>query len=659
MDQSLVPAQAQAQSKSSIYFNSVNICLIKDIFSKNDFDNSIYERYLKINNNISKKEFNYIIYLLFKTNPDLQIVRRFVRDKIQENINQIDKNIDIEIKLIQNEYLHLIDLDLFNNKIIIKLFESTYNELFDKIKLIINQLNKSVNQPNDLFYYLIFNVDKIFNLLKNQFDTNTNSYKIFFLELLIKKIENEIIIKIDNCKFILINKIYYNTRFYYYLKSINESDNKINSLIFYSSNSELGFLRWASKNKKGQLEKFSDYATETMIDFRLQKEIYQKQKNITTKNETNESKLNIPDSFSDTNLKLLQIFKEDILESDSNSDSYTSTNKYIQSRRYFNYLFYCFSSLTCGELFKKNSNNYWTQVNNFRDNIMDIYREIKKIKTLPTQIPVQFTEFKIDNKELFTNKIIQINNLDQLKTKVRSMADLAIELQINHDYKSITLHSLTAHYTMIGKFLDLIIDSIIGEELNIYTFDSVIESDIYYYKYIFANTVNKLIVMIDSVIWNIYWIKYLVTVLDTQTNEVTPFESDYTEFYNIVKIIPVISHELSNKIYESGLDNGFILAGSLQCKPIEYIGQLTGVLSKLDLDSKNKPTEESIEILAESDSNVLNTQYYFIGNYVNLIFTNFNKYNDYIKKKSEKIELSKELLNKYIKYKNKYLNLKK
>ena len=65
------------------------------------------------------------------------------------------------------------------------------------------------------------------------------------------------------------------------------------------------------------------------------------------------------------------------------------------------------------------------------------------------------------------------------------------------------------------------------------------------------------------------------------------------------------------------------MAGTLQCKSVDYIKQLTGVLSGLKFDSKQKITIKSIIKLAETDKNVLNTTYYFIGKYVNLIFDNF------------------------------------
>jgi hypothetical protein len=616
-----------------MYFDdSDKICLIKNKLKNFDYIKDI------TNNEITKEEYEYLIYMLDKTDPKLfHNIKILQQSRLKKIISGVhEKNLKL-IKQIEKNYLENINLDTFGD-LMDDPVKYLYIMYIENIKKIIIEDNKCIGEPCDYFYYLIFNIKKICNQLKllNPNDLN----KIKFLELFFNQIEKKIIIKIDDCKFILISTIYDDIRLHYKLKSSKECEKKINTLIYYASNSELGFLRWASMiedpiNHSIIYAKFLDYATETMVDFRLQKELYKRKFDVIQKKE----KIILPNAFDDNNLKLLKIVKKD--------------SEYIELRGYFNYIFYCFSTFNCGELFKKKNNNYNNELSKFKDTILDVIKYVNKnikneIKSLPIINKTDYTEFLINDNKMVLGNIIQIENLNDFSKKLMDMIELANEGLNEETYKTISFDSIVCHYTIMGKFLNLIIDEIIDEELNIYEFTYTIDSNIENYKYIFANTVNKLTVKIDKVCWDIYWIDYKISIINNDTNEFSQFDHDYDNYMNIVKIIP----HSCNKINESGLDNGFIMAGTLQCKSVEYIKQLTGVLSGLVFDSENKITTESILDLAQTDKNILNTEYYFIGQYVNLIFDNVSKYN--FRKKEESIKYE-ELSKKYLKYKYKYL----
>jgi len=198
----------------------------------------------------------------------------------------------------------------------------------------------------------------------------------------------------------------------------------------------------------------------------------------------------------------------------------------------------------------------------------------------------------------------------------------------------ITTDFLSAHYQMLGRMLNTVIDEIVGEEKNIFEYSNELTGYVDFKKYIFNVRVNKLIVKIDSMEYNLYYNEYNVKIKynDIEAN----FNDEIMVYKSIVKIIP----SSADNIISSGVSDAFIIAGSLQCKPIEYKIQLTAVLNN--------------SMISDDDVNNLNSQYYFIGGYINELFDEFTKFNDYHEKNN-----SISLKNKYLKYKNKYLNSKK
>jgi hypothetical protein len=581
-------------------------------------------------------EFEYACILLYLTMTYNMDIKQIEKKRLEKKLNLFNKECTLIISKINPKENFNKLTNFTTNEIIKNIFE----EYFKIIIKIISKLNYHDTNDINYLYFFLFYYTNILCELKKELNIpfkkklndyieikNINEFKIVIFESCIKKIIENFLIEIDDYQFVIVNKyiVLINSKVYYTLKSIKKDkrNKKINTINYYTSNSELGMLRLLSKNTENKFEKFIDYATETLIDFRLQKEIF-KRSNLIEIDDINN--LKILNSFDKTNLEFLKIEKDD--------------NKYIDNRAYIYSLFYFFNEIKCGELFKKNVNPLNTiiyfQIANLKETIQ------KELINFKSEKEIEKKEIDLDkNKLVIKNIITQINKKlyeEKLNTLINIINEIIGEIK---DPDNSFLDSITIFYKMIGFYLNVIIDEIIGETF-LFEYSSKLNSILRKIDYIFNIRMYKLTVLIDKNEWYIYYMKYNIQIFDEESVSYN-FDNSCTDYKSIVKIIP---KELES-INESGLDKGFILAGFIQCKPIDYIEQVKNLIP--DYDDKKKIGE-----LLFKDKNILNSEYYFIGEYVNEIFKNFEKYNQF-----QLIESAENLKKKYLKYKKKYLLIKK
>ena len=543
---------------------------------------------------------------------------------------------------------------------------------------------------SDQFFNLIFNPNKLVleqpatepDILE-QPPINPNTLNILKI---IKIIADELVIFIDDVKFILIAKFVKDERCFYLVKSQSKESSQINTFLYYASNSEMGLLRWASfevtEEGKKIYAKYLDYATETLIDFRLQHKI--KERDILYKYVTDSHhdiiRQYLRVSTDGENKNLLKIHSEDIHGED------------IHDRGYFLYYFYFLllprkSEFNCGKFFNQ---DYKWIMDTMNDNLITDLRQIKSImhQTITDEEKnILLNEFfkekkssNVTNYESFQNPQLVIEKLNKILGNIRKILSKGPAALIQNDIIMCTI------YDFLGKYLDLIIDEIISEETGICIFNSSIESDLYDddRSYVFNNTINKLTVIIIGEEWNIYYINYKIEILTRTRSGVNLINFDENNYKYIIKIVP----KKYEQILESGLDGGFTQAGLLQCKVVEYMDQLKSVLppdlqeilKKKDIKERNEKkiaggekitdaeeirTFDLVSELTEyarTDKNILTSKYYFIGDYVNQMFNSFTKYTEFKKTRHEPLDIlatrCNHLEQKYIKYKNKYLQKK-
>lgn len=448
------------------------------------------------------------------------------------------------------------------------------------------------------------------------------------IKFIFEKIYDRIVISFTSVKFIVFGK-YMDENFHrecIQILSYNSVSDNLNQISFYCSNSEMGLMRFMSKYRKSDgsemLAKYLDYATETLIDFRLQQQINNKIVDLGTNGILcNLNKFNILEWTDPINLNLLKIER-------------TGTNSFIEKRGYLSPLLYCFSTTKCGDVFVDNYHNKIQFVKEIMAELVNIINKSdpnnKHSYNHLTNIHYAEDIYTLDNIILFINVEESINKILKLFNFANEALSIVNNIVDSNKPNYKTTEYLTIHYTMLGKMLNEIIDEIIGIDSNIfqyeYDLDGVDEK-----KYKFIVSVNRLKVTIDSTVYNIYYSKYNVKFCTGLTNG--DFNPDFPVYKSILKIVKTIK----DNVIESGVANCFIIAGSLQCKPIEYIEQLTAVLdlppkpSKSDSKYKEKKRKyiRYLESKQLEDKNYLNSTYYFIGEYVNVIFEYFDKFNDY------------------------------
>lgn len=575
------------------------------------------------------------------TNDELNEIRELIK------VNLKDQEIYRLIYIITNVTNKKIKLSMLENKRVKKSYEDFAKSIYTNISTMTIDVmiyNIKTLLSIDLPYSL---VEKYWNssgnyswffsiMIKNKNPLQLSS-KIF--KSIIDKLYDNIVIKFNNICFVVLSKFDDNINQYINLLSCDcEKDNVIvNELSYYCSNSELGLMRYMTfytrQDGSTMFHKYLDYATETLIDLKLQNKINTQIVNFNSCIKKNkifeETNWNDPN-----NLNLLKIQINPLLP-----------NEYIENRGYLCPLLYCFSTTQCGTIFE----------GNYKRNIFYIDEIMREFLTnIKKNISVNFSDYsKINqvNRNYVLTNVIPFNNLEQSKIKIAKLFEYTsiakldvndITTHFNDNYK--TTDYLLIHYTMLGKMLDVIVDEIVGEEKNIYEYfyDLSGFNDMIYR---FNINVNILILSIDNVYYNMYYSEY--TVKKIKDGLMANFDSSIANYKTILKIVP----REQDIIIESGVDNCFTIAGSLQCKPIEYIKQLTAVLNNLP---KN-PTIEDIMKLNEIDKNYLNQKYYFIGEYINIMFLpeNFTKFYNYMQE-----QCSSSLKNKYTKYKYKYINIK-
>jgi hypothetical protein len=358
----------------------------------------------------------------------------------------------------------------------------------------------------------------------------------------------------------------------------------------------------------------------------LQKEIFKKSRSISS----DEFKSTILNSFDEINLDFLKIIKD------------KDNNKYIHKRAYIYPLLYFLDNIKCGQLLNQDKKEIQSNILLLRNEITSFYN--KFIDNIEINLD---KEIKLDDNLILINNniIIENNKKDLLIQKLNELLAIIIEFQIFLNDSTNYSDIISEFYNTIGLYLNVIVDKIIKDEINLFEFSTKLTSDISENEYIFKSLMNRLTVLIDNNEWYIYYINYNINISNSNLN-LFEFDNSCSNYKFIVKIIP----KEFESINKSGLDNGFILAGLIQCKPIDYIIQVKNIIPNYD-EKKNNIIELSVR-----DINIINSQYYFIGKYVNNIFEKFEKYNDFQNKKSIEID---NLNNKYLKYKKKYLSIKK
>lgn len=617
--------------------------LLKFGFKEEDFNNL---KNIQNFGDISNNELLSILYIIIESNKIE--TSRIQKSRITKlGINEFYKNLFNKIYTNISTY-KIEELSADIKKF---LFINIPPVFFEKFQSTTNSTTSTVCEWLFKIYYMTENILNLeTDVLKSSKTKEINNDCEKLINFILQKIHQNIVITINRIQFIV--QSYYTCsggRRCIDLLTYSSLDNKINNITYYCSNSELGLMRFKANitNSDGSqiLAKYLDYATETLINFKLQKEINNKIIKFGSLIKNTES-FNSLEWDNSINLNLLRIEKlGDVM---------------VENRCYFSPLLYCFSTINCGEVF---SGNYYSNILNFNDIMIDL---IKKIK-INTNINLKENYNKelnimVGEQNYRIGNFIPFNSIAQSKEKILKLIEIVNDTKINiidikttngAQYK--TTEYLTLHYNMLGKMLDVIIDKIIDDEKNIfeytYELDGIVEN-----KYIFNVSVNKLIVLIDEIEYNIYYNDYCVKeIFDKFTSD---FDNEIKNYISIVKI----SLTSDDDIISSGVDNSFIIAGSLQCKPIEYIIQLTAILNISTKPKLSDPNyyekkiiyDKNLILQIKKDNNYLNMEYYFIGRFVNLIFENFTKFIEY-----EESNDTKHLKNKYIKYKNKYTNYKK
>jgi hypothetical protein len=560
----------------------------------------------------------------------------------------------LEKKRIKNSNIKEPDFAKFTRSIYTDILDMSFNMSVDMLVKNIQE-NLFIDFPHMIIEEYFNTSNKyswLFNIPKQQY-SETLSGKI--IKLILFTLYDDIVITFENIQFVVLS-IYYNDtikRNCINLLSSN-SDKKnfpINYLSYYYSNSEMGLMRFMANytrsDRSVMLAKYLDYATETLIDFKLQEQINTKIVNFDTciKN----YKMFDPLEWNDNiNLNLLNIIR-------------TEKNEYVEKRGFMCPFLYCFSTTLCGQIFSENYYRNIIEVNEIMNNFLRIIRSNPNNK-------LTYDSFlkNTHNHNYILDNFILFNDLKKSKEKIKKLIDHTnyaksqvidiislSEDQVN--YK--TTDYLSIHYQMLGKMLNTIIDNIIGEQKNIYE-NSYELNGFLGVKFRFNININIMIIQIDCVNYHMYWSEY--TIKKIIGLSIGDFDPSILNYKSILKIVPA-EHDI---IIESGVDNCFTIAGSLQCKPIEYIDQLSAVLDNLpikpDRSDSNYLTEKTkyldkFKKRAEEDKNFLNTEYYFIGKHVNEMFSPecFSKFYCYTKNDN-----FLSLKNKYIKYKNKYINVK-
>jgi hypothetical protein len=421
------------------------------------------------------------------------------------------------------------------------------------------------------------------------------------------------IIKIENIYFYVVGIFSKHTKKIIKVMSVDiDNLNEYNILYYYLSDSELKQMRFATMIlDKRQLifMKYLDYATETLINFELQKQILDivMETDFLTHNIINEE--DIPYYDNPNVLKLLNIEK--------NQDDY------IENRAYIHKLLYAFSILKCGNIFKS---NYVDLIESFKDVLLDLY----KINTNE-----KFVNYFNSKTEMYKIKNQNINGfLDPTcREKILKIIDLCNSMKLASKECNKNL-IIILHYLMIGYFLNIIIDRIESNEI-VYEYIYDIE------EFIFNVKIKRLRIIIQEIPMHLYYYEYTVNNLDNPLENTINFENikndsqindlefinDFitkkfknTTDYNLKmstyrSVLKIIKCD-SERITPSGLDINFTLCGSLQCKPIEYKDQLKEVFDN------NTMNDDSL--------NNISPAYYFIGHYVNLSFENFEKFQIFI-----------------------------
>jgi len=584
-----------------------NIFFIDEYVKKN-IKNFNYTDFIKNQNNnvnIEEDEFNILVYIIIELNKSKNselfrdIIIPFSINNFIVKIEEIYKN------FINNNIYNIIDL-IHDIK---KYFYIDLSEL---------NIETSIFNPNSINdeYYLLFKIGYYLNNFANK-NTNSNNsydneliYKLcnYILTLIYKKI----VITINNICFIVLSTYYENNK-----QNINiisfSNKNIINKLTYYRSESELGLMRFKSlSDNNNQYAKYLDYAVETLINFELQKKIIDKFSEYKFLINNNKKIFNDYYWLDTDVLNLLNI---------------TNNNEILEENRaYFSLLFYCFYLLKCGNVF----NNYDNNIKNIISSNSYINIILKKLNNnLYTKDNfIEFFNLTDGMKYYEIKNFIEINSLENNKKKIIQILNYFNNINCKiKDNNNIC--KLTLIYVTLGQILDVIIDDIIEEETDILNYSTIIVDNDNKIEYIFNIKINKMVVKIDNIEYNLYYNEYTIDYI--KNKQLYKFDNN-VEFYR--SLIKIVLTEKDN-ITDAGLTESFIIAGFIQCKPVEYNVQLKNV---------------DVGII-----NYLNSTYSFIGLFINEMFKNFDKFNKFKNKKED----TSNLKNKYLKYKNKYLKLRK
>lgn len=588
----------------------VNIKMIKQNFIKK---NNIM---IKNNNNIYYKM--YLLKYYFDTGVDLLNIKEYID---YYSINNIIKTEIVNKSNIIKNIIECFDNDKNNA------FLEQQNIFLIKYE---NLTNRYIGEEEKLFYFL----------LHLQSIEPTHIHEINYIALF-ETIKNYLVVEIDGINFILIKKfieIFKKYKLYEILSWEPKNPLKINKFWTYTSNSELKALRLAAPSDNGKTwEKFQDYATQTLINFNLQKYIFQTENYYETFIEVKSALKYIcnffilpekyekdkyeedEEEYEDIKLSTTQLFdKNDIMEINDKISSIIIDNRY-----YLDFL--CkFDILGCGELFKKLNLESFIKKFNKSLSINNIYSKYRSSK----QGKISISPDKLEDLKKLTNTLIS-----------------EMEIYLNSPEIFIDIF-----YRFIGSCLNILIDTIESNEKiydYIYEFPTDEHSN---YNFYFYNNIYKMEIILDGIEYTMFYNKYNVETKCIKTCDFVnlPTYYDYSskkpiDFYSIMKIIP----SEYTKINKYGLDQAYTLLGILQCKQVEYFGQLTYLTN-----------DDIVEFYHNNTDLLITLNYCFIGNYVNNMFETFTKFKDFIELNSTceyKIQIE-NLKNKYIKYKNKYLN---